>query len=174
MKSNFYRVDSHDLDWLSQWLRETDTRTTQNEPIQAALEAYVEMLESQNDALSRIATRLLRFEAIMDEFLIGKTVRVDAERGLKIETKPGDEIKEIQLSSGEYYFLYMMVIALVSHRFGSIIAVDEPENSLHVSWQRKLIRVLCECAFGASPLFLLATHSSAIGAEFQDKWVYLG
>ncbi|OAD20766.1 hypothetical protein THIOM_003509, partial [Candidatus Thiomargarita nelsonii] len=56
----------------------------------------------------------------------------------------------------------------------SIIAIDEPELSLHVSWQRQLIRALCDCASGALPLFLFATHSSSIGAEFQDKWVELG
>jgi len=172
MKRLGLAIDSHELESLTQWLQ-TDNLSTA-ESAQPALEAYVEMLESKNEMRERIATRLLRFEAIMDEFLIGKTIRLNAEKGLKIETTEGHEIKEIQLSSGEYHLLYMMVTALVSYSFGSIIAIDEPELSLHVSWQRQLIRALCDCASGALPLFLFATHSSSIGAEFQDKWVELG
>ncbi|RKZ74876.1 MAG: hypothetical protein DRR19_29765, partial [Candidatus Parabeggiatoa sp. nov. 1] len=166
-------IDSPDLDLLTQWLHDAGHLTI-GTPAMAALEAYLEMLENRNAIRERIATRLLRFEAIMDEFLIGKTVRLDALSGLKIETAHGNGIKEIQLSSGEYHFLYMMVTALVSHSTGTIIAIDEPELSLHVSWQRKLIRALRDCASGAAPLFLFATHSSAIAAEFQDKWISLG
>jgi ABC-type lipoprotein export system ATPase subunit len=172
MKRLGLAIDSHDLELLTQWLRDTGNMTIGTQT-QAALEAYMEMLENKNEVRERIATRLLRFEAIMDEFLIGKKVRLDAYQGLKIETTHGNEIKEIQFSSGEYHFIYMMITALVSHSFGTIIAIDEPELSLHVSWQRQLIRALQECASGASPLFLFATHSSAIGAEFQDKWVSL-
>jgi len=171
MKRLGLAIDSHDLESLTQLLRSEVNLTTDE---WATLETYVQMLENQNEVRERLTTRLLRFEAIMDEFLIGKKIHLDADKGLKIETSQGNEIKEIQLSSGEYHFLYMMVTALVSHSFGTIIAIDEPELSLHVSWQRKLIRALRDCASGASPLFLFATHSSAIGAEFQDKWVSLG
>jgi len=128
MKRLGLAIDNHDLELLTQWLRDAGNMTTGTQT-----QAYMEMLENKNEVRERIATRLLRFEAIMDEFLIGKTIRLDAYQGLKIETTHGKKF----------------------------------------SW-RQLIRALQECAYGASPLFLFATHSSAIGAEFQDKWVSLG
>jgi ABC-type lipoprotein export system ATPase subunit len=133
------------------------------------IETYVEMQESRNKARELIATRLLGFETIMDNFLSEKSVRIDARVGLQIETNVGATLKETELSSGEYHFLFMMVAALLCQRSGSIIAIDEPELSLHVSWQRKIVNALTKCAAGASPVFLFATHSAAIAAEHADK-----
>ena len=131
------------------------------------IETYVEAQENAQRARDLIATRLQSFEAIMAEFLIGKTVMIDARRGLVISTEQGP-LTEEQLSSGEYHFLCMMVAALLCQRVGSIIAIDEPELSLHVSWQRKLVSALATCAAGSSPLFLFATHSLAIASEHAD------
>lgn len=104
----------------------------------------------------------------MEEFLIDKSIIIDVNNGLSIRSR-NQVLEEDDLSSGEYHFLYMMVSALLCRRLGSIIAIDEPELSLHVSWQRKLVSALARCAAGASPLFLFATHSLAISAEHSDK-----
>lgn len=136
------------------------------------LEAYVETQESKSQARELITKRIFEFEKIMDDFLIGKTVRVDAKSGLSISTNEG-LISETDLSSGEFHFLYMMVSALLCQRTGTIIAIDEPELSLHVTWQRKLIKALTNCASGASPLFMFATHSMAIQAEHKDKVIVI-
>ena len=135
------------------------------------IEAYVEMQESRNKARELIATRLLGFEKIMDDFLAGKSIRIDARVGLQISSN-GERLRETELSSGEYHFLFMMVAALLCQRSGSIIAIDEPELSLHVTWQRKIVSALAKCAAGASPVFLFATHSAAISAEHADR-IYL-
>lgn len=161
-----------DIDKLLNLLRTEDV-TSQSDAAIAALDAYVETLESKHEERQLIASRLKNFEKLIDEFFEGKTVLIDYDKGLSILTASGKEISEIQLSSGEYHLLYMMVTALVSTRTGTAIAIDEPELSLHVGWQRNLIKSLSECASGASPMFILATHSSAIGAEYQDKWIEL-
>jgi hypothetical protein len=130
--------------------------------------AYVEMQESRQKARELISKRLLEFEAIMDDFLSNKRVRIDAVGGLVISAADGP-LKETQLSSGEYHFVYMMVAALLCQRSGSIIAIDEPELSLHVTWQRKIVAALSKCAAGAAPLFIFATHSAAIAAEHPSS-----
>jgi energy-coupling factor transporter ATP-binding protein EcfA2 len=140
----------------------------------AALEAYVENLESRNNTRNLIVNRLLEFENIMKSFLQNKSITIDSSGGLSIKTSNGDNLSESDLSSGEHHFLYMMVTALLCYRTGTIIAIDEPELSLHVLWQRKIIRALARCSSGASPLFLFATHSTAISAEYKDKVISLG
>lgn len=137
-------------------------------PQLALIETYVETQEGIQKARELIANRLIQFEAIMQSFLIGKSVTVNRRTGLRIEAR-GTILKESQLSSGEYHFLFMMVTALLCQRIGTIIAIDEPELSLHISWQRKLISALSRCAAGASPLFLFATHSLAIAAEHPES-----
>jgi predicted ATPase len=129
------------------------------------VEAYVEMQESRQKARDLISRRLFEFENIMDDFFVNKRVRIDVTHGLHIDAD-GRQLSEIQLSSGEYHFLFMMVSALLCQRSSSIIAIDEPELSLHATWQRKIVDALTRCASGASPLFLFATHSIAIAAEY--------
>lgn len=160
------QTDDTDLDTLTTLLS-NNSQYSDNASL-AVLATYVSMQETRNQTRELIMKRLLNFEAIMEDFLVGKTVRVDPTLGLRIEAPTGP-LKETDLSSGEYHFLYMMVSALLSHRTGSIIAIDEPELSLHVTWQRKVIGALARCASGASPLFLFATHSAAISAEHKER-----
>lgn len=128
------------------------------------VESYVEIHENRQQNRKLILSRLEQFEQLMDEFLVGKTVRVSTRKGLEIDGLTGPLV-ETDLSSGEYHFLYMMVAALLCKRRGTVIAIDEPELSLHVSWQRKLVSALTKCASGASPIFFFSTHSTAISAE---------
>jgi predicted ATPase len=136
------------------------------------IETYIEVHENISRQRMLIVQRLKQFEKIMDDFLIAKSVRVHARDGLKIQANSG-LLKEEDLSSGEYHFLFMMVSALLCQRAGSVLAIDEPELSLHVSWQRRLVSALAKCAAGAAPLFLFATHSTAISAEHRDRVITL-
>jgi|JI10StandDraft_1071094.scaffolds.fasta_scaffold81257_4 predicted ATPase len=138
------------------------------------LGAYVDMLESRSNEREFLSKRLSTFERLMNEFLSGKTLSIDARSGLRILDSTGRALSETQLSSGEYHLLYLMVSALVVRRRGTVMAIDEPEMSMHIKWQRKLVKALCECAAGAEPQFLFATHSPDIAAEFAENMVGLG
>lgn len=161
-----------DIDQLTELLKSEDTNS-QNIAVNAALEAYIETLETKNEERKLISSRLRKFEELISKFLSKKKIYIDFAEGLKIKTSSNEEITESELSSGEYHLLYMMVTALVSTRTGTAIAIDEPELSLHLTWQRELIKALAGCSFGASPLFIFATHSSAIASEFSDKCIEL-
>ena len=54
-----------------------------------------------------------------------------------------------------------------------MIAIDEPEMSMHLKWQRKLIRALIECASKAEPQFVFATHSPDIAADYNNEMISL-
>lgn len=139
----------------------------------SALGAYVDMLESRLAERVLVAERLQTFEEVMKNFLIDKSVTVDRKTGLSITTNTGANLKEDQLSSGEYHLLYLMVAALTTRRRGTIVAIDEPEMSMHISWQRKLVGALIKCASGAEPQFIFATHSPDIAAEFEENLIRL-
>lgn len=127
------------------------------------ISSYIEIHENRSEARGLIARRLSLFEQIMDDFLVGKVVRIKSRSGLEILGSTG-KLDERELSSGEFHFLFMMVAALLCQRTGTILAIDEPELSLHVKWQRKLVSALSKCSSGASPIFFLATHSTSISA----------
>jgi predicted ATPase len=133
--------------------------------------AYTEFLESRAEQRELVVERLLRFEKIVNGFLLDKKVSVYARDGLTIRSSDGTQIRERHLSSGERHLLYLMVAALTTERRGTVIAIDEPELSMHIAWQRKLISELTACASNASPQFIFATHSPEVIANFRDDLV---
>jgi predicted ATPase len=135
------------------------------------LGSYTEFLETRAAERSLIAERLLRFEEILNEFLTGKRVEVAARGGFRILTQDGRELTENRLSSGEYHLLFLMVSALEARRRGTVIAIDEPEMSMHIAWQRKLVSNLVRCASNASPQFVFATHSPDVVADYRDSLI---
>lgn len=137
------------------------------------LGSYVEVLESRAAERALVADRLLTFERLMNSFFTDKHVSIAARSGIRIESSSRAELQEHQLSSGEYHLLFLMVAALATRRRGTVIAIDEPEMSMHVAWQRRLIPALLECASNAEPLFIFATHSPDMAASYPDAMVEL-
>lgn len=168
-------LNTSELMELEQCIAKIDFRVA-TPSLRAAIEAYVETMEHRISQRQLIIDRLARFERIMESFALGKHISINAKDGLTVfapNASGGVTLKETQLSSGEYQLLYIMVTALTSLSRGTVVAIDEPELSLHVSWQRELIRKMSECASGASPHFILATHAPTLFAEYVDAVVEL-
>jgi energy-coupling factor transporter ATP-binding protein EcfA2 len=139
----------------------------------AILGAYLDGLVSRATERGRIADRLSRFEGTLNSLLLDKTVSVGRE-GLSVTSRDEKALSESHLSSGEFHLLYLMVAALVARRRGSVIAIDEPELSMHISWQRKLIDSLLAVASDARPQLIMATHSPDIVGGYRSHLVQLG
>lgn len=163
--------DRWDYDRLMALLRdgpELDERSL------AVLGTYAEFLDSRARAREPIAERLRTFETVMGEFFTDKEVRVSVKNGFTVSHTNGERLDENLLSSGEYQLLYLMVAALTTRRRGTVIAIDEPELSMHIAWQRMLVPSLIKCASRAAPQLLLATHSPDIAAGYPESLIELG
>lgn len=162
------RSDVWDFDRLVGHLHSQDERAL------TVLATYSEFLLARAESRQFLADRLTAFEEVMGEFLRDKRISVHARSGLEIMSGMGTKLREQQLSSGEYQLLYLMVAALTTRRRGTVIAIDEPEISMHIAWQRKLVPSLIKCASRAAPQLLLATHSPDIAAGYRDNLVRIG
>jgi predicted ATPase len=138
----------------------------------SVLGTYAEFLDSRSSARELVAERLLTFEETTDDFFGDKSFRVSAQEGFQISSD-GKNLSESQLSSGEYQLLFLMVSALTTKRRGTIIAIDEPELSMHIAWQRMLVPSLIRCASRAAPQLILATHSPDIAAGYPQSMIEL-
>lgn len=68
-----------------------------------------------------------------------------------------------QLSSGQWSWLGSFGALVAELRNNSLILIDEPENSLHPSWERKFMPELQQCLDGLSGCqVIVATHSPLI------------
>lgn len=78
----------------------------------------------------------------------------------------GDSIIELdKLSSGEKQMLLILMNVFLLEEKPAVVFMDEPEISLHVSWQYKLLDILTKLDSNAQ--FIVTTHSPSI---FGDGW----
>lgn len=125
--------------------------------------------ENPKKDIAKLRWPHLRFLAIINE-LFGKTdKKINREENeiafLLDKTK---KIETHQLSSGEKVLLIILMTVLIQDQKHSIFFIDEPETSLHIEWQRKLIGFIRELNPNAQ--LIIATHSPAIIMEgWLDK-----
>ena len=77
----------------------------------------------------------------------------------------GEVLTPYQLSSGEKQILVILLTVLVEDQQPYILFMDEPEVSLHVEWQKILIRTILR--LNPNLQVILTTHSPAV---IMDGW----
>ncbi|MCG9134153.1 ATP-binding protein [Candidatus Poribacteria bacterium] len=112
------------------------------------------------------------YEDTVNSFLKEKTIKVDESDGLKIESSSKSVLNWRDLSSGEKQILILLTQALLKFDEPVVYIADEPELSLHVTWQGKLLESLV--MLGGQKQIIVATHSPDIVGKFQDKVIDLG
>ena len=75
-------------------------------------------------------------------------------------TQTGETLTPYQLSSGEKQMLDILLTVLVEDNQHYVLFMDEPEVSLHVEWQQKLIDLIVE--LNPNVQIVLTTHSPAV------------
>lgn len=81
-------------------------------------------------------------------------------------TQMGETLWPYQLSSGEKQMLIILLTVLVEDRQPYVLFMDEPEVSLHVEWQQRLIG--CIRDLNPNVQIILTTHSPAL---IMDGWM---
>lgn len=115
---------------------------------------------------AEIAAEKGHFQDLVDELFADthKTI-VRSNNEIAFEQK-GDVILPYQLSSGEKQILIILLSVLVQDKRPYVMFMDEPEVSLHVEWQQRLIALIRELNPHAQ--IILTTHSPAV---IMDGWV---
>lgn len=99
-----------------------------------------------------------------------KEVDIDANGHIYFTTEDGEQHLSIQfLSSGERQLLifFANLIFGVKDTSSGIFVVDEPELSLHLSWQKVFVRKAL--AINNNVQFIFATHSPEIVGSYRNK-----
>jgi len=115
------------------------------------------------EVIYNIKKRYNRFLEIIDLLFKETDKKVDRDKN-EVWFLSGDkEISPYQLSSGEKQILVILLTVLVQDNKPSILFMDEPEISLHIDWQRKLIEYIRE--LNPNVQIILATHSPGLIIE---------
>ena len=130
---------------------------------------YAEELEKDRE---HIFEPLRRYEETVNSFLNKKSVEVDEDGELRIKSPLHSNLNPRLLSSGEKQILILLTEALLKVDEPVVYIADEPELSLHVSWQEKLLESLV--SLGGKIQVIVATHSPDIVGKFEDNIIDLG
>lgn len=125
----------------------------------SVLQPYVDGTQARLNALQEIQIHIERFVKGINAFYTDKALRFDLHSGITIESSDGVTLTPDMLSSGEKQLLLLLCHTLYARDQAAIFIVDEPELSLNIKWQRKLVDTLLEFATGSQTQFLMATHS---------------
>jgi ABC-type lipoprotein export system ATPase subunit len=147
----------------------SDLDPTELRVLQTWLDDSGEKLAAFQDLLDRI--ELLR--TILNDKFLYKTIEVDRENGLRARSSGGEVIPLMQLSSGEQHELVLLYDLLFNVRSDSLVMIDEPELSLHVSWQRRFIEDMISVSHLRRNRFIVATHSPQIIDRWGDALIEL-
>lgn len=128
-------------------------------------------LLSSNDDKARfealgVANNKVKFQDIIDRLFSYTGKKIDRSKN-EICFRTGDvELKPYQLSSGEKQILLIYLTVLVQDGRNYVLFMDEPEASLHIDWQQKLINTIRE--LNPNVQIIMTTHSPAV---IMEGWV---
>lgn len=137
------------------------------------LRPFLTSLGARLDALAGAESLISTFLVQTNGFLTDKSVAFDPQSGLRIVTDDGDRLHAWQLSSGERQLVLLMCNALLASRASRLFLIDEPELSLNVKWQRRIVDALLEITRGTPVQFFIATHSIELLSNYQSNVVEL-
>ena len=141
-------------------------------PLIGRTKAMVEYARELEKDREHIFAPLHRYEKTVNSFLNDKSIKVDESGDLKINSSTPSDLTPRLLSSGEKQILILLTQALLRVDEPVVYIADEPELSLHVTWQEKLLKSLV--TLGEQMQVIVATHSPDIVGEFHDKVIDLG
>ncbi len=138
--------------------------------LENALTPHLDSSEAQLDALQDLYNLLIVFTEGVNSFLTDKKLRFSARRnGISIHAADDKPLEPSQLSSGERQLLLLLCNTLIAREDSRLFIIDEPEISLNVTWQRKLLDVLLNLTTGTNVQFLVATHSIEMVAGHRES-----
>lgn len=141
-------------------------------PLVRRTQAMVEYARELEEDRARIFAPLRRYEEIVNSFLVGKSVQVDKDGQFKVQSSPSSGLNPYLLSSGEKQILILLTQVLLRAYEPVVYMADEPELSLHVVWQEKLVASLV--SLSEQIQVIVATHSPDIVGRFKDKIIDFG
>jgi len=130
----------------------------------------IEMLTSgdpaQQQEAAKVGSAKAEFQDMIDQLFHDTGKTIDRKSNEIQFFQRGQVITPYQLSSGEKQMLVILLTVLVENHEHYALLMDEPEISLHIEWQQKLIGLIRQLNPNAQ--IILSTHSPAL---IMDGWM---
>lgn len=119
--------------------------------------------EKQRSLAPSLSTPKRKFQDLIDELFSYTRKKIDRKSNDIVFYQDGERLLPYKLSSGEKQMLVILLTVLVRDGDHCVLFMDEPEASLHIEWQQKLIGMIRE--LNPNVQLILTTHSPAVIME---------
>lgn len=124
----------------------------------------IELLSSGDEEGHRKAAEVSypkrRFQDLADELFAETGKKIIRSKNEIVFEQEGRQLLPYCLSSGEKQMLVILLTVLVQDKQPCVLLMDEPEVSLHIEWQQRIISIIREMNPYAQ--IILTTHSPAM------------
>ena len=136
------------------------------------LKLYVDDMLLKLEPIDHIFSKIELFESIINESVLSfKRILFSRNDGFYFVSNNGSRIDYDLLSSGEKNQLIMTFNLIFNSHCYSVVLIDEPEISLHVSWQSNFINSILKIKnINLFDNVIISTHSPTIIGDYWD-WV---
>lgn len=138
------------------------------------LSVYRSALAKQRQVQMKTRQDINTYLEAVNEFLEDKKLVVGRTKDdveVSVEFADGGRDSLQSLSSGERQIATMLYAATHGSETEYLVLIDEPEISLHIDWQRRLIEKMAEHL--GDRQIIVCTHSPEIGVEYDEWFVEL-
>lgn len=132
------------------------------------LSLYISDNKKKLEVFDKTARKLAILLNVINKRFKHKKLSIDKNKGFIISSNYENRIIDVEkLSSGEQNELIIFYNLLFKTNSNDLVLIDEPEISLHIAWQQRLIGDLTEIANETGISLLISTHSPDI---IGDNW----
>lgn len=136
--------------------------------VRRVVQVVMESTLGKFQVLDDLERRLTVFKEFIDGRLSAKRMTLERQIGMRFDLPDGRSVRPQELSSGEQQITVLAYEILFKTTPSTLVIVDEPEISLHITWQDTLVADLERMGQASDVQFLLATHSPMILAGHPE------
>lgn len=129
--------------------------------IRSVLSVYIEDANQKLDEVQEIKEKVDLFLTSLNRKFSFKSIKI-SNGTVRIASKEGDSLSIRDLSSGEQHQFILLYDMIFETSENMLVIIDEPEISLHVSWQKSFLSDLEAISKLTGYQALVATHSPQI------------
>lgn len=137
--------------------------------LRTVIKPYLDGINAKLNALENVEKTIKLFVDTVNDYFNNKVISYNLITGFTIKQKNGDNLEFNWLSSGEKQLLLLLINTVTATDAGTIFIIDEPEISLNIKWQRKLIKTLLTFSSNRNIQFILATHSFEVLSAYKNN-----
>ncbi len=169
-KSRFYKLKEKQEKLKSFGLTESlqevpDSFISENAKV---LLVYLNDSEKKTSVFDDLLERLELFTNILNNRRFTfKSIKIDKEKGFFFVTSKNTPLNLTELSSGEQHEVILLYELIFKAKANTLVLIDEPEISLHVSWQKEFLNDLIKIIDLQKIQVIIATHSPQI---INNRW----